>query len=147
MILSDIYHLVKIFCLSAIILFNMGSSYFVYYTQQDKKCKCGYEWCRNIIKYGGVFVAVVALVAYFTPFISLINHLPLISSIFSSAFLVVVALVIYCCRQYIQSLQQPDCPCHHQQWVNNMEDITKYMTIFYMGMMTIMIVFCVNYWF
>lgn len=94
-----------------IVVFNCAISGFVMYSENNNQCKCGPEWRRFILKYGGFIISAVAILAYFTPIIAIIKMIPIIGGLFLLAMFGLCVLMIYCTQKYLDDLKSDDCEC------------------------------------
>lgn len=109
--IQNLYFLVKVILLLAILAFNGGLAAIIFYTESKKDCKCGPKWQRDLIKYGSLCVCGVALVAYLTPFIKLFRMIPLLGGLILLAAAGLIGVLLYFTRIYMKRINDKECAC------------------------------------
>lgn len=127
-----------------IVTFNCAISGFVMYSENNNQCKCGPEWRRFIVKYGGFTISAIAILAYFTPIIMLIKMIPLVGGLFLLSVFGLCVLMIYCTQKYLEDLQSPDCVCEDKDKITKLSVIlgwTSTATLIIVALVIVAIIF------
>ena len=110
--LKNLYYLVKVLLLLAILAFNGGLAAIMFYTESKKDCKCGTKWQRDLIKYGSLVVCGVSLIAYLTPFIKVFRMVPLLGGLVLLAAMGLIGVLLYFTRKYMKDIGNDKCECN-----------------------------------
>jgi hypothetical protein len=94
-----------------IVTVNGAISGFVFYTETHHDCKCGPDWNRFILKYGGLIISSLTIIAYFTPIISIIKAIPLIGGLILLIVYALIVLMLYCVQKYLKEVESSKCQC------------------------------------
>ena len=101
-----LFSTLKLILLLLIVIINCMVSGFILYTENNNQCKCGPEWRRTVLKYGGFIIAGIAILSYFTPIIIIIKMLPLVGGLFILGIFGLCVLMIYCMQKYIKDVEK-----------------------------------------
>jgi Ca2+/Na+ antiporter len=109
--MKSLLYFIKVILMLAVVAVNSGISAFVFYTEAQHDCECGPNWRRNIIKYGGVIISGLAIIAYFTPIIKIVKAIPLIGGLILLAVFGLVILMLYSVQKYLKDVESNKCQC------------------------------------
>lgn len=113
--LKNFAYFVKVILMLAIVLVNGIASGFMFYAEHNHSCECGPHWKRWVIKFGGIVIGGLAIVAYFTPIVKFLRMIPLLGGLFLLGVLGAVVLMLYCIQTYLKSVHDnTDCDCNER---------------------------------
>lgn len=141
----NIFGTIRLVLLLLIVIVNCAVSGFIMYTEQQNQCKCGPEWRRTILKYGGFIIASIAILAYFTPVIKIINMIPIIGGFFLLGVFGLCILMIYCMQKYLIDVESSDCKCDKKNELRKMNLILGWMSTTTLIITACVIVFILFY--
>jgi len=145
---KNLLYFVKVILMLAIVLINGAASGFIFYTENKHSCECGPYWKRMIIKLGGVVIAGLAIIAYFTPIIRILHMIPLIGGLFLLAVLAGVILMLYCVQTYLTDVYDNiDCKCNERGKLEVLHSIIGWLSTTVLIVTACIIVFIMFYLF
>jgi Mn2+/Fe2+ NRAMP family transporter len=109
--MKNLIYFVKVILMLTVAIVNGAISAFVFYTEAHHDCECGPNWRRFVIKYVGIIIACLAIVAYFTPIIKIIKAIPLIGGLLLLTVFGLVILMLYCVQKYLKDIESNECQC------------------------------------
>ena len=116
-----------------IVLVNGAASGFIFYTESKHSCECGPDWRRAVIKMGGLIIAGLAVVAYFTPVVKILRMIPLLGGLFLLGVLGLIIIVLYCIQKYLKDVNDDEsCDCierNRLQTLHNIIGWTSFTTL------------------
>lgn len=121
--MGNIFAFFKVLLLIVVVVVNGLLAGFIFYTEQKHDCQCGPEWRRNVIKYGAIIIASLAVLAYFTPIPGIIKMIPLVGGLFLMGVFAICILMIYCIQQFLKDIQEDDCHCKEKSKLGHANDV------------------------
>lgn len=121
--MGNIFAFIKVLLLLIVVIVNGLIAGFIFYTEQKHDCQCGPEWRRGIIKYGALIMAGLAVIAFFTPILSVIKMIPIVGGLFLFGVFGLCVLMIYCIQQFLKDVQADDCSCKEKSKLGKANDV------------------------
>lgn len=143
----NIFKTLKFALMMIIVIINASISGFIFYTEKHNDCECGPAWRRIVLKFGGLIIASIAIIAYFTPIISIISMIPLIGGLVLLSVFGLCILMIYSIQKYLKDIESPDCVCKQKNKLQQISKILGWASITTMIIIALVIVFVLFYMF
>lgn len=147
MFIKNIYYFLKILVLLFVLVTNGLASGFVFHNERKNTCLCGHKWVRFVIKYFGLGICGLALIAFFTPIVSILRMIPLLGGLVVLIVFAGIFLMLYCVQRYMGELQTKECDCVEKEKVAKVAKILSFLNTTNMLITTAVLVLIIMYLF